>query len=243
MENENIKTINKEQQGAQVIAASIILGSLIIATSIIWSTGGFSYTGENNQKDEKPKTAKEIYQEIASDIGLPSKEFESCLAREDLSQRVTDDINEAVRSGAQGTPHFILVNEKGDLYPLNGNRPFSEFDSVIAQGLSSGNFTNSNSDSARNYRPVDQTDHITGSQNAKLTIIEFSDLECPYCKQVHPTIKQVMEKYSADVRWVYRHLPLSIHPNALSAAVASECAAELGGNDAFWQFIDAIFAL
>ncbi len=95
---------------------------------------------------------------------------------------------------------------------------------------------------AKTVVPVNpQTDHIRGNKDAKLVLIEYSDFECPFCARVHPTIKQIMEKYPNDVAWVYRHFPLSFHPKAMPAAVASECAAQLGGNDAFWKFADILF--
>jgi len=92
--------------------------------------------------------------------------------------------------------------------------------------------------------PVTEDDHILGSPNAKITVIEYSDIDCPFCKQYHETMKQIIDEYgpSGDVAWVYRHFPLtSIHPNAERHAVAAECVAEVGGNDAFWNFLDVLF--
>lgn len=93
------------------------------------------------------------------------------------------------------------------------------------------------------FRPVDEkTDHIRGSQNAKVTLIEYSDLECPFCKKFHPTMQQLLSEYPNDVRWVYRHFPLdAIHSKARKEAEATECAGELGGNDKFWVYMDRLF--
>lgn len=92
--------------------------------------------------------------------------------------------------------------------------------------------------------PVDfKTDHIRGNPKASVAVIEYSDFECPFCKRHHPTMQQIMDTYKDDVVWVYRHFPLSFHPNAQKAAEASECANELAGNDAFWKFTDGVFAL
>lgn len=89
--------------------------------------------------------------------------------------------------------------------------------------------------------PVTDKDHVFGPANAKVTLIEYSDLECPYCKQFHPTLQKLVAEYPNDVRWVFRHFPLeSIHPNARKEAEASECVAEVGGNAKFWQFINTL---
>lgn len=88
---------------------------------------------------------------------------------------------------------------------------------------------------------ITSEDHIRGNKNAKVTLVEYSDFECPFCKQFHPTMKKVLDTYGDDVRWVYRHFPLSFHINAQKEAEASECAAELGGEDAFWEYTDKIF--
>ncbi len=94
-------------------------------------------------------------------------------------------------------------------------------------------------------KPISADDHIRGNPNALVTIVEYSDFECPFCKRFHETMKQATTKYGDKVAWVYRHFPLdSLHPvKARKEAVASECAAELGGNDAFWKFADRFFEL
>lgn len=90
-------------------------------------------------------------------------------------------------------------------------------------------------------REVDEdNDHIKGNKNAPVTIVEYSDFDCPFCVRFVPTVEQALEKYPNDVRLVYRHFPLrSIHPNAAPAAEASECAAEQGK---FWEYHDELFA-
>lgn len=94
--------------------------------------------------------------------------------------------------------------------------------------------------------PITSADHIRGNPNALVKIVEYSDMECPFCKRFHSTMQQVMDEYGKDekVAWVYRHFPLdSIHSQARTEAIASECANELGGNDAFWKYTDRFFEL
>ncbi|OGH16675.1 MAG: hypothetical protein A3I54_02410 [Candidatus Levybacteria bacterium RIFCSPLOWO2_02_FULL_41_11] len=97
-----------------------------------------------------------------------------------------------------------------------------------------------------NMNPIEDSDHIRGNPNAPVKIVEYSDMECPFCKRFHSTMQQVMDEYGKNgkVAWVYRHFPLdSIHSQARTEAVASECANELGGNDAFWKYADRFFEL
>ena len=88
---------------------------------------------------------------------------------------------------------------------------------------------------------VTNVDHIRGNANAKITLVEYSDFECPFCASFHPTVKQLLADYPNDIRLVYRHFPLrQLHPNAQKAAEASECAAEQGK---FWEMHDKLFEL
>lgn len=79
-----------------------------------------------------------------------------------------------------------------------------------------------------------------GPADAPVTVVEFSDFQCPFCARVNPTIEKMMKNYQGKVRLVYRQFPLTnIHPNAMRAAEASLCAKE---QDKFWQMHDAMFA-
>jgi protein-disulfide isomerase len=97
---------------------------------------------------------------------------------------------------------------------------------------------------AKNVRRVSaDRDHVFGNIDAEVSLIEYSDFECPYCKRYHATPKEVVEAYAGRVNWVYRHFPLGFHnPGAQKQAEASECAGDLGDNDTFWAYTDAIYA-
>ena len=95
---------------------------------------------------------------------------------------------------------------------------------------------------AKSVPPLTDEDHLIGDPNAPLTLIEYSDFECPFCKRFHPTVERLVDEYDGQVNWVYRHFPLSFHdPLATKAAEGSECANELGGNSAFWEFSDEYY--
>lgn len=95
---------------------------------------------------------------------------------------------------------------------------------------------------AKNVPPPAKDDHLYGNPAAPVTLIEYSDFECPFCKGFHTTAKQLVDRSNGQVNWVYRHFPLDMHnPGAKKEAEASECVAELGGNGAFWKFTDAVY--
>jgi protein-disulfide isomerase len=89
---------------------------------------------------------------------------------------------------------------------------------------------------------ITDEDHVRGNtEDYEVTLVEYSDYECPYCQNFHGTMLALMDDpdYGGKIRWVYRHFPLSFHPNAVSAANAAECAAEQGE---FWGYSDELFA-
>ena len=85
---------------------------------------------------------------------------------------------------------------------------------------------------------ITQSDHVRGDFNAPITLVEFSYFECPFCERHYPTMNQIISNYQGRVRLVYKHFPLSFHPNAQKAAESSECASEQGK---FWEYHDKLF--
>lgn len=95
---------------------------------------------------------------------------------------------------------------------------------------------------AKKLPAVSADDRLRGNKNAEIVLIEYSDLECPFCKQFHETAKQVMTDYNGKVAWVWRHYPIAqLHSKAPKEAEATECARELGGGDSFWKLVDKIY--
>ena len=103
------------------------------------------------------------------------------------------------------------------------------------------------SDNAKNMiRPIDANDHVLGSPDARVLVVEYSDTECSFCKQFHSTMLRIMREYATleRISWVYRHFPIEeIHSKAPKEAEALECAGELGGNAKFWEYTNKLYEI
>lgn len=127
---------------------------------------------------------------------------------------------------------WLASSRQGSLGRID--KPSDEINRGVAQALQGGG----------NMRKIDANDHIRGNPEAQVKIVEYSDLECPFCKRFHATMIQAIEEYGkgGKVAWVYRHFPLdALHSKARKEAEATECANKLGGNTAFWKYIDRLF--
>lgn len=88
-------------------------------------------------------------------------------------------------------------------------------------------------------QPVDTNDHVLGDPGAPVTVVEYGDFECPTCKQAAPSVKLLLKRFENQVLFAYRHFPQeAIHPHALRAAEAAECA---GAQGRFWTMHDLLF--
>ena len=86
---------------------------------------------------------------------------------------------------------------------------------------------------------VNQTDHVLGPATAKVTLVEYADFECPYCKQSYTAVKILLKRYEHQMRFALRHFPLvAWHSNAELAAEAAEAA---GAQNQFWPMVDLLF--
>jgi protein-disulfide isomerase len=93
-------------------------------------------------------------------------------------------------------------------------------------------------DPARRYTFKSLGPHVKGAEDAKVTIVEFSDFQCPFCSRVVPTIQKITETYGKDVKVAFKHLPLDFHTKAPGAAAAATAAGKQGK---FWEMHDKIF--
>lgn len=86
--------------------------------------------------------------------------------------------------------------------------------------------------------PVNKSDHVQGPASAPVTLVEYGDFECPLCGQAYPAVKLIQTRFGDQLRFVYRHFPLKVHPNAHKAAEAAEAA---GAQGQFWEMHDLLF--
>ena len=111
------------------------------------------------------------------------------------------------------------------------------------------NDTNQNAepvDTEISIPPITANDHMMGNPNAQVTLLTYTDLECPFCKTFHNTMQAVLDSYAkgGKVAWVYRDFPIDqLHPRAPKEAEAAECVATLGGESAYWTFVNKLFVV
>jgi protein-disulfide isomerase len=87
--------------------------------------------------------------------------------------------------------------------------------------------------------PVGEQDHFKGDRKSSIILVEYGDLQCPYCGEAYPVIKEIEKKFKTQLAFVFRHFPLrEVHPYAEAAAVATEAAARQGK---FWEMHDLIY--
>ena len=174
----------------------------------------------------------------ARELGLNMAKFNAALNSGKYKAYVDKDAREAASKGANGTPTFLVNGQK-----IVGAQPFSRFKAAIDAALS-GKKIPSAAPRRRPRRPSGPVKLNTkgapswGPANAKITIVEFSDFQCPFCTRGARTIEQLKKQYAGKLRVVFKHQPLSFHKQAHIAAQASMAANEQGK---FWQYHDKLF--
>lgn len=109
---------------------------------------------------------------------------------------------------------------------------------IITIVLFGGAIAYSKNANEKNNQGVTVTDHVKGNPDATVTLVEYSDFQCPACSSFQPVVTELMAQYGENIRFEYKHFPLPIHNFAQQAAVAAEAAAQQGK---FFEFHDALF--
>lgn len=214
---------------------AILLGALIIGLGLAL---GIGLSGSKNTTRPAKDTSVPVAQ-VLKKANINEDDYQACVKDGAFSQRVADDLDRGFQSGVTGTPGTIIVHvPTGKSVLLAGAQPINVFQQVIA-GLRAGQvdeFPLVDGDFT-----LDADEHIIGNPEGDIIMFEWSDYDCPFCERVHPTLNQLVAN-DENIAWAYRHFPLQSHPEAFPKAVASECFAELGGNEAFWLFTETEFS-
>ena len=214
-------------------------------------------------ENQKALTRPDL-EKYATEIGLDMVKFKEALDKNTYKEAVAKDLADAGKAGVRGTPHF-LVNGKA----ISGAQPFEAFKTVIdaeikeMETLTKGGKSLSDALGERikaNFKaeaadakpaapagpdPSDElfvpvgNSPVKGNATAPVTIVVFSEFQCPFCSRVEGTIKELQTKYGNDIRIVWKNNPLPFHDKAEPAARAGIAAAAQGK---FWELHDKMFA-
>ncbi len=173
----------------------------------------------------------------AQQAGLDVPPWQACRQTAAPAARVATDVALGQQAGVPGTPTFFVNGTA-----LVGAQPLALLQSAVVAARTAAE--QSGIPAAQYYAetfpdlPVGDSP-VRGPADAWVTVLEFGDFECPYCGEEEPTVKQLLQN-NVDVRLVFKNFPLeSVHPHALPAAIAAECALDQGK---FWEMHDAIYA-
>jgi protein-disulfide isomerase len=208
--------------------------------------------------------SEQKYEEWARQIGLDVNRWKKDKESPEIAALIQKDNSYGQSVGADGTPSFFINGRF-----VSGAMPFETFKGVIDEQIKKAdealkkgvkheklyetlvaeNVKSAGSAPAAAAAPAPDQKYdvnvgnapVLGPKNAPVTIVEWSDFQCPFCSRVEPTLKQIMDEYKGKVRIAWKNQPLSFHPNAMPAAEAAMAAYEQG-NDKFWAMHDKLFA-
>ena len=237
--------MSNNKQNMYSVPGAIVVAGILIAGAVI-------YVNRTPSSGETPETTggcEEVVSpvEVAKAIGLNTRNFQKCMDEGRYAADVSADSQEATAAGGTGTPFSVVISSGGIKYPVFGAFPMEQMRKIIDGALAEDTAMLQSLEaqfgaSVGEIRPIGGEDHVLGNADAPVELVLFSDMQCPFCKQFHATLKQIESEYGDQVVIAFRHLPLEQrHPNAKPLAEGSECAAELGGNDAFWAYLDEVF--
>ena len=211
--------------------------------------------------------SEDSYVKWASDAGVKdSATYKTGLESHKWADKVEKDLNDGKSAGVQGTPSFFVNGVF-----INGAQPFDNFKKTIDQELDKANaklkagtaknrvYVEMSKENKKNA-PAKANDEeekkedtttvfkipvgsspILGGSNALVTIVEFSDFQCPYCSKVEPTLKSLRDKYGDKIRLVWKNEPLPFHPAAEPAAEAALEVRAAKGDKGFWDVHDRFY--
>src|SRR3989344_5228401 len=212
-EKETETKSNKPVWLALALPASILLAAIMISGTILYSRSGSAGGTAALVRADNQITSDNL-KKWAKPLKLDTKAFAQCFDNGEFQDKVNADLAQGTELGVTGTPTFFINGEM-----VVGSQPFSVFSEAIEKALTAK--------APAKIIPVAETDHVQGEPAAPVTIVEFSDFECPYCRRFwNETLSHIIDTYVATgkARLVYKHFPLtSIHSGAQPAEGAAEC--------------------
>ena len=195
------------------------------------------------------------FEQLTGTLGLRWPEVRAEMASAAVAAKLAESEGLVADFAANGTPHFFINGRR-----LVGALPYDTFKALVDEQLSvarglvqsgvprSGVWKALMKDAKpappperKEVAPATADNPSRGAKNAKVTIVEFSDFQCPFCSRATATVEQILAAYPKDVKVVWRHLPLSFHADAALAAEAAQEAFAQGGDAGFWKYHDVLF--
>jgi protein-disulfide isomerase len=220
--------------------SAIIVAGIVIAIAIIIAFAG---NGKTNQPITQNTDGRPTIGEAAKAVGLRANQVEACVENDEQLAVVEKHLADATDIGATGTPNAVIIGPDGQTFPVSGALPREAWEFIIdiMLGQSDESLPELEDDLSGNVDPVTNADHLRGNPEAPVIIVEYSDIDCPFCQRVHPILASIVEDRPDDVAWVYRHFPIpSLHPDAPAKAEAAECVAAQTDNETFWEYLDLL---
>lgn len=189
-----------------------------------------------------------IFAGYAGEMGLEAGAFTACLTSGQFDEAIALDLQAGQAAGVTGTPSFLINDNL-----VVGAQPLSTFQQALDTLLAGGTLTDPNAAAQQPEQAPEPVDipiegaPVKGDPDAPMTIVEYSDFQCPFCSRfADQTLPTLLQEYidTGKAKLVFKDFPLeSIHPNAQKAAEAARCVRDLAGNDeAYWAMHDQLFA-
>ena len=213
------------------------------------------WDAHNAMFESQPKLEDDDLKGIADKLGLGWDTVKSAIDANKFMDKIDSSTEQANDFQARGTPHFFINGVR-----LSGAQPFEKFKAAIdeqlakakalvARGVPRAKIYEETVKEGKEPPPPerkevpapDASSPFKGGANAKVVIQEFSDFQCPFCKRVEPTMKEIEQEFGNRVKIVWRHLPLPFHKDAPLASEAAQEAFQQKGNAGFWKMHEKLF--
>lgn len=219
---------------AIIICGILVAGGIILSKTIPQKTAAIP--------TETRETVTKQILTLGKKYNVDTQQLQACLDSGTKTPIIETAVTLAEKSGVSGTPTFFIIKRA---YGPD-DRIISEKQIPVVGARDKKTILDAiNSETAPSDQPtvsgekitLSDRDHWLGSRRASVIIVEYSDIDCPFCKRAEPIIQEILKEYP-EFAFVYRHSPIvSLHPHAAYKAEATECVKEISGEETFWKFL------